>query len=389
MKKTIHIVFYNEHELIEISSIQKSKYNIDRFVEKGNFYLSFINHYNEIYEWLKNFIEDISNQTQAEISFKKLRPIREKNIRNIYDYIYSDVKDYYIEDCKRLETLKTMKESFERGKEKYNEENYEERIKRTIENIKQYETGIAQRENLIQYIKKEYLNVINQHVSRFKYGILKENVFKDNISFNNTKRLLESIIIIPQKSHIMVYEEEGYIKNTDLLYYKYKKEEYEKEEEYFDEIQQFFDKIELKYIDSYKIVSFKELLDLYYVEVLNNINIKKCKNCGKYFIANNKQTYCDNISPQNLKYSCRTLPDEIRNKDLKYKLYRQRYQTQNNKLHRNIKVGNISEKELRKRFEKWNELAILKLEECKREEISLEEYKEWFKENQNWINIYR
>ena len=383
MKREIHVVYYKGQEFVDNEDNPKSIYSLEKFVEKGNFYLSFINHYNEICEWLENLIEDISNQTEQKISFKRVKPTKEKNLRNIYDYIYSDIKDYYIEDCKKLETFKMLKESIESVKGKLSKEVFEERCGTSLKRIEEYEKGIAQRKNLVKYIE-EYLSLIDEHVSRFRFGVLKE-VLRSDISLNNAKRLLESSIVIPQKSHILVYEEDGDIKKTDLIYHKYKEEDFKKKSDYFNAIHKFFDNVELNHIERYKISSLKELLDLYYVEVLKDINIKKCKNCGKYFIANNKQIYCDNISPQNIKYTCRTLPDEIRNKDAIYQLYRQRYQSQNNKLNRNIKVGNISEKELSKRFERWNELAILKLEECKQNKISLEQYEQWFKENQNWI----
>lgn len=130
-------------------------------------------------------------------------------------------------------------------------------------------------------------------------------------------------------------------------------------------------------------IRFDSMLDMYlnyFIE--NNIRIKKCKNCGKYFIPNNKQMYCDNPSPQNEKYTCRQLSCDVRKSDdVKYKIYRRNYIVQTNKKNNNLHIPNIQEK-----FFVWNENARKKLTECRNNEITLEEFKQWFKQNKNWLN---
>lgn len=133
----------------------------------------------------------------------------------------------------------------------------------------------------------------------------------------------------------------------------------------------------------YDITNHEEFFSVYMKYIIdNNIQIKKCKNCGKYFIPHNKQIYCDNISPQNEKYTCRLLPDDMKkNKSPIYETYRNNYKTQSNKKRRNKdNIPDIEEK-----FSKWNEQARNKMKECESGKITLDEYKLWLKQSQNWI----
>lgn len=41
--------------------------------------------------------------------------------------------------------------------------------------------------------------------------------------------------------------------------------------------------------------------------------LKKCANCGRYFVAKNRKTiFCDNLSPQNPNRSCKEMGSQIR-----------------------------------------------------------------------------
>ena len=61
--------------------------------------------------------------------------------------------------------------------------------------------------------------------------------------------------------------------------------------------------------DEFKItVLNKDILNIYFNYYLeNNIHIKKCENCGKYFIPTSRsdEKYCDNVSPQNPQKTCK------------------------------------------------------------------------------------
>ena len=119
-----------------------------------------------------------------------------------------------------------------------------------------------------------------------------------------------------------------------------------------------------------------EIKELKYLEeqinLIVEIKLKKCKNCGRYFIPHNKQMYCD---------TCKTIPYDMRkNKNPIYEAYRKTYKTQHNKLKRHIDKGIVDKEELRERFKKWNEIAKNQKNTCK----TVEEYNKWYKANLNW-----
>lgn len=82
----------------------------------------------------------------------------------------------------------------------------------------------------------------------------------------------------------------------------------------------------------YEIDTFKELIDLF-VDVFleKSIDLRKCENCGKYFISENGIKYCNNPSPQDKKKSCKEIGSRIKyeNKEitLKYNKLVNRYRS--------------------------------------------------------------
>lgn len=110
------------------------------------------------------------------------------------------------------------------------------------------------------------------------------------------------------------------------------------------------------------------------------ININKCDNCGKYFIPKNKsnEKYCDDIfrngkTCKEISYKVKLEKDEIES------LYRKSYKTQNAKKQRNSHIRNINDK-----FRKWVMDAKEQKDLCKKNKITIEEFKIWIKNNENW-----
>lgn len=130
----------------------------------------------------------------------------------------------------------------------------------------------------------------------------------------------------------------------------------------------------------YNINNINDLFNVYikyFIE--NNTKILVCKNCGKYFISQGNQLYCDNIYHNNK--TCKQLSGDMKkNDDIIYVLYRSNYKTQFNKMNRNKNnIPNIKDK-----FDIWNNSAREKTKECKNGIISFDELNTWFKSNQNW-----
>lgn len=135
------------------------------------------------------------------------------------------------------------------------------------------------------------------------------------------------------------------------------------------------DKIEgqLQIVTKYSISSLDELLNIYIRDIIDNkIVIKKCKNCGSYFLPNNKQVYCED---------CKKIPYDMKKNTSEIRItYRNNYKNQHNKMARNMKKDPL----VREKFNKWNGEAKEMTKKCENGRISLDELKIWFKESQRW-----
>ncbi len=135
------------------------------------------------------------------------------------------------------------------------------------------------------------------------------------------------------------------------------------------------DKIEgqLQIVTRYEIASLDELLNIYIRDIIDNkIIIKKCKNCGSYFLPNNKQVYCE---------ECKGIPYDMKKNTSEIRItYRNNYKNQHNKMARNMK----KDKNIREKFNIWNQEAKEMTKKCENGKITLEELKVWFKESQRW-----
>lgn len=116
------------------------------------------------------------------------------------------------------------------------------------------------------------------------------------------------------------------------------------------------------------IVTFDENIE----DIIINLHIKKCANCGKLTLVHNKQKYCKEC--KNISYDKKETTDYIS------KVYRNNYKNQHNKMARNLKRG----KDVRQKFNVWNIKAKEMTKKCKGGELSLEELKVWFKQSQKW-----
>lgn len=104
--------------------------------------------------------------------------------------------------------------------------------------------------------------------------------------------------------------------------------------------------------------------------------IRKCKNCGKYFIPTTRsdEIYCDNVFKGNR--TCKQIGYEQKiNNDEFMKAYRTAYKTKNAFKNRN-KLNNTHAEE---NFEKWVIQAKEKLKYAQNGNILIDDFKEWLK----------
>ncbi len=122
-------------------------------------------------------------------------------------------------------------------------------------------------------------------------------------------------------------------------------------------------------IESVCTVSFSKLLT-------SELRIRRCKNCGKYFVPRNRsdEMYCSRV--QDNDKMCREQDYELRIiNDALLRVYRTAYKTHNARKRRNINNHINAEKE----FDDWVIFAKKLLERAKAGEISLEEFSEIIK----------
>ena len=126
--------------------------------------------------------------------------------------------------------------------------------------------------------------------------------------------------------------------------------------------------------------STPDILALFVLDAIqtrkHNIKIKRCENCGRYFIPTTRsdEKYCDFVF-RNGK-TCRQLGYEIKlNRDNILKEYRKIYKTQNARKQRNIKAKPDMQSIFEDRFSNWAKDAKQTLTQCQNGEISLETMK--------------
>ncbi len=133
------------------------------------------------------------------------------------------------------------------------------------------------------------------------------------------------------------------------------------------------------YVERYKFSRVHEILELEFSKlILSDIEIKKCKRCGKYFSVKGKHRtdYCNRISDGDTR-SCREIAatDKYKeknseNKALKiYNKYYKRY-------HARLKVNQIKEPD----FKDWKLKAVTKRYDCEDGKVTPEEYEAWNEE---------
>ena len=135
-----------------------------------------------------------------------------------------------------------------------------------------------------------------------------------------------------------------------------------------------------RYLDNICFIVLSELVN-------NNITIKTCKHCGRYFIPVNRQTevYCDLTPRSGNGKKCRELGARTTYaKNVKevegLLIYRRTYQKRLMELSRN---PNTSEKD-KKKFNTWKKSAQEKIKEFKKEKITEEQLKIWMEENKDF-----
>lgn len=360
------ISFYKNFEFIDTYPN-----NISKSQPKGTFYVEILNNLDNIINWIEDCI-NITNSNQTD-SLKFPRPRLYRNnkvVIMVINIIKKNISDSFFQTKKHLDDLK------KHYIKSINNEKFEKYIEHAT-------SIINDKRNIIAILEKN-LYFLKMHRNKVNYFIVKNLKLKNDILDNQIKSIFSGIIELPAYSKILYYEDNGALKRSDNIYSEYSNLT---EEVRRSKIIKAFKNQEFNYINKYEICNVLELMNIYFNEFIDNkILLKKCKNCDKYFIPNNKQIYCDNPSPQNTNKTCRLLSNDIKaNSDKIYEVYRKTYKTQHNKLKRHLDTGNINKENLKERFNKWNKIAKDKKDTCK----TVDDYIKWYQSSLNWIEDFK
>lgn len=138
--------------------------------------------------------------------------------------------------------------------------------------------------------------------------------------------------------------------------------------------------------DIYIVDTLQSLLYMLLKEyvTVENLPVRKCKNCGEYFIAQKRkdELYCQRIYKDTNK-SCKQIGSSIvyvekLDNDPALLLYRNMSKRKYMRASRNIENNEIQEE-----YEQWKEKAKNKYEEYKNDKITTSEFLKWLQENEN------
>lgn len=113
-----------------------------------------------------------------------------------------------------------------------------------------------------------------------------------------------------------------------------------------------------------------------------NIYLKSCKNCNKYFIATNKAyNYCENIAPGETEKTCRNIGrratfESAKESDAILDLYYKNYNKKSMMKSRNPDIDKYV-----KDFNKFKEVGKKKVKQYKDNKLSAEDFENWIKKN--------
>lgn len=141
----------------------------------------------------------------------------------------------------------------------------------------------------------------------------------------------------------------------------------------------------LSYLSQQKITTsffhyeIDRLIQLLYLEIVSMINanimVRKCKNCGKYFVVSNRKiAYCNRIDPSGKCCSSigstRSFQQKLEH-DEALKVYTRAYKTH----YARVKKGTMSKSD----FSKWCAEAKTKLEKARTGELDITDFQKWLK----------
>ena len=417
--------FYIVHENLEFL-ISSGLFGLDGLVpsELGDSFINILNDRNNLFKILDEYLKNIKKCETFEkcdlflSNFIFSDNFYYLNFNNIYNNIFEYLQKLYIDESKKYRNKDSLKIQIENIKKSI-------RINTILlEEIKKISLAYNG-ETLINKIvdinneflsldELKYLYADNSLLQAKKNLELNLKLDKENLTLykslndkpkikkitNNLEKYINDIKSIINNFLIFIESEDDELKTKIKMYLLWTAQipkvknnfaTIDEGEYYFHNACNFDYFVKNKYIGKlipskiYTISDFRQLLDLYVdLYLQNKFSIKKCENCGKYFIPKRKsnEIYCENIFKNNLtcrdyapkmKYRKNIETDKIKN--LNYK-FGQRYTM---KIKREEKYN--KRELLRREFEKYKEEYNNKKELNKKGKLKDDDFIKWL-ENQ-------
>ena len=131
--------------------------------------------------------------------------------------------------------------------------------------------------------------------------------------------------------------------------------------------------------ESYEIYKISSLRQLLYLEVWtmtqNKVKIRKCRHCGKYFVAATRRiVYCDRVDESGIRCSAVGYQESFQKKledDKPLQIYNRAYKTH----HARVRKGTMT----KDAFQLWCIEAKRKMEKARSGELDIAQFQEWSK----------
>lgn len=218
--------------------------------------------------------------------------------------------------------------------------------------------------------------------------LYKTKIYIENIISNNYDKKYEIFKITCELGYFKVvipYEQHDLKKISEKINVGIKK--YSSEN--LNYIYKYYKEKKIKTFTTYEITEFEDFIVATLSEIFKRgKTIKKCKNCGKYFIPKRSDAqYCDNPSPQNPEKTCKEYaPSDALIQNKIFQLYRKIYKSLNGK-----KGYYCDDKALYKEHEENYTKFIRENNEQKKQikcgKRTSEEYTQWLTEQAEKYNI--
>ena len=369
--------------------------------EIGNILIELINYANNFSELLHKYANEILNTTchkeeqlnqniVEELLFKLQKILKEQCTYFNYADILMDISHRYMDLCNEytienqkysdyIDWLKQLKEVTPSCEEN-------EKTLSRLDNVAQGQLEKIETMKSTQF-KDFVVEQLNHYIDEINILMVNTNLY---CKLNNNKGLTVTDKERISGANSLIAYNYNFISEFNQFCSIIKGVIYKNGKIFTDEDINYKEELEnIRFIQMYKFNNIIELLNLSFINVVNyNIPINMCSNCKKLFIPKSRtdEVYCDNISPQNAKKTCKEYGAKKTYREaIKSDLVKNEHNKTSQYFRMKIKRAKTSkEKTLyEKQFNKYKENYQKKKEQYDLKKIDEDIFVEWIEKQKN------